>query len=574
MAWPLSQDYNESIQTPAQCFTDAELRRGEAITNNMGMPEPCSGNFADVYPVQAGQKKWAVKCFTRQIQGLRERYVEISKYLPQVQLPFMVDFKFLEQGIRVRSQWYPIVKMQWVEGQTLNSFVKGQLGNPPLLRTASQMWARMGTVLREANLAHGDLQHGNVLLVPGSKAGTVGLKLVDYDGMCVPALEFLKATEVGHPAYQHPQRLREGTYGLHIDRFSHLVIYTALRALTVGGRNLWEKFDNGDNLLFVQEDFEKPHGSAVFQDLLKLADPEVKKLVQALAAACQKPVAQTPLLDDLVSVEKPTKKKTAAVTGTPSPENVFASATASGSSTLPRRQKGKRRIGLMVGAAVALAAVVVSGVLLLGGNGGPQSSKSDVAVANTGKQKSARSTELKSEPKRGPRATELAADLAEDMEQYLNNDLRGHAEEFVRRVGPSRIATWRAAANRGVPEGQYLLGNCYQAGIGVPKNEAEAANWYRKAADQGLPRRQCDLGSFSLEGIGVRKDEAEAIKWYRKAAKQGFANAQIMLGFCYQRGRGVPKDDAEAVNWYRRAAAQGFASTNPILASASMMESV
>lgn len=119
MSWPLSQDYNEAIQTPAQCFADPELRQGQPVADALGLPVPCAGNFADVYAVQTPARKWAVKCFTRQIPGLRERYVEISKYLKHVQLPFMVEFEFLEQGIRVRGRWYPVLKMQWVEGVAL-----------------------------------------------------------------------------------------------------------------------------------------------------------------------------------------------------------------------------------------------------------------------------------------------------------------------------------------------------------------------------------------------------------------------------------------------------------------------
>jgi hypothetical protein len=45
----LSQDYNEPIQNPAQCFADAELRQGQAETNDLGLRAPRSGNFADVY---------------------------------------------------------------------------------------------------------------------------------------------------------------------------------------------------------------------------------------------------------------------------------------------------------------------------------------------------------------------------------------------------------------------------------------------------------------------------------------------------------------------------------------------
>jgi hypothetical protein len=192
----MSQDYNEAVQDPALSFADPELRQGEAVTNALGIPQPFSGNFADVYALKCGPRKYAVKCFTRQIPGLQERYVEISKYLHQVALPFMVDFKFLEQGIRVRGEWYPVLKMQWVEGFCLNAFIREQLlDKPQLLQNLCQIWFKLATRLREATLAHADLQHGNVLLVPGAKAGQLGVRLVDYDGMCVRALELLKTTD-------------------------------------------------------------------------------------------------------------------------------------------------------------------------------------------------------------------------------------------------------------------------------------------------------------------------------------------------------------------------------------------
>ncbi len=305
MAWPLSQDYNEAIQDCAACFGDPELKQGEAVCNALGLPVPCSGNFADVYAVTSGPKKWAVKCFTREIPGLQERYAQISKYLKQVNLPFMVEFTFLEKGIRVRNEWYPVLKMQWVEGFQLNTFVKDNLDKPQTLQNLCQIWVKLAARLTEANLAHGDLQHGNVLLVPGLKAGMLSVRLVDYDGMCVPALEQLKSMEVGHPCYQHPQRLKDGGYGLHIDRFSHLVIYTALRALAISGKALWEPFDSGDNLLFKQRDFEAPDQAAIFQELQKVKDPQVPKLAAALLNAARGPLDQVPLLADLLPKEAP-----------------------------------------------------------------------------------------------------------------------------------------------------------------------------------------------------------------------------------------------------------------------------
>ena len=273
MTWPLSQDYNEAIQAPAANFADPDLRRGQAATNQFGVPMPCSGNFADVYQLQCPDgSRWAVKCFTRETPGLRERYAEISRHLRAARLPFTVDFDFLEQGIRVHGQWFPVLKMQWVEGLTLNQFVAKAADKPATLEALLQIWARMGQRLRDADVAHADLQHGNVLLVPGSGSSSLALKLVDYDGMWVPALAGTKSGEVGHPSYQHPQRLRDDTYNREVDRFPVLLIATALAALKSGGRELWEKYDNGDNLLFTQEDLEGPSKSRLIYGLLKGED--------------------------------------------------------------------------------------------------------------------------------------------------------------------------------------------------------------------------------------------------------------------------------------------------------------
>jgi hypothetical protein len=132
MPWPLSQDYNEAVQSPESSFADSELRAGEVATNAMGLPMPCSGNFADVYRFNcpATGRTWAVKCFTRQIPGLQERYQQISLHLAKGKPSFMVDFTFLDRGIQIRGDWYPILKMQWVEGLTLNQFVKNNLDKP------------------------------------------------------------------------------------------------------------------------------------------------------------------------------------------------------------------------------------------------------------------------------------------------------------------------------------------------------------------------------------------------------------------------------------------------------------
>jgi formylglycine-generating enzyme required for sulfatase activity len=303
MGWPQATDYFEAIQDPQACFADADLRQGEPAVNALGLPLPRSGNFADVYEIRCpgDRGNWAVKCFTREVPGLRERYRAIGAHLAQAGLPFMVEFQYLDEGIRIRGRWYPVVKMRWVEGLTLNEFVRRHVDKPQILNTLADLWVRLAQALRRAGAAHGDLQHGNVLLVTANRANTLSIKLIDYDGMYVPELADRKSGEVGHPSYQHPQRLREGLYQAEMDRFSHLVIYFALRVVAEVGRRLWDRYDNGDNLLFRESDLQAPAVSPLFHELWQRPACPARTLAARLLLASLGPFEDVPLLQDLVS---------------------------------------------------------------------------------------------------------------------------------------------------------------------------------------------------------------------------------------------------------------------------------
>jgi hypothetical protein len=303
MPLPSSQDYNEAVQDPAANFADPELRDGRPVINVQGKPAAWPGSSSNVYQlaVPAAKRSWAVKCFTRELPGRIEHYREIAGRLAEARLPFLVDFALLEQGIRVCDAWYPVLKMPWVEGRLLHQAVRDHLDRPEVLQDLARLWRDVAGRLAEANVLHGDLQHGNVLVVPGDHPGTWAVKLVDYDSLCVPGLTPLESAETGHPAYQHPQRLRERAFSLAVDRFSHLVIYTALRALAVGGRALWERYDTGDNLLFDQEDFEAPDSSPLLQELLQSPDPEVCRLAHELGDAARLPLGCVPPLEEVLA---------------------------------------------------------------------------------------------------------------------------------------------------------------------------------------------------------------------------------------------------------------------------------
>src|SRR5262249_50560175 len=191
--------------------------------------------------------------------------------------------------------------MRWVEGFMLNEFLREHAGSASLLEQLCPLWLRLGYELRASRMAHGDLQHGNVLLVPGNNASAMVLRLIDYDGMWVPELAGRPPGEVGHPNYQHPQRLQEGGYSAEIDRFSHLLIYVAFRCLACGGAALWQKHDNGENLLFKEGDFRAPAASKLWPDLLSLPDEGAALLAAHLLSFSPMPHERLPLAADLLA---------------------------------------------------------------------------------------------------------------------------------------------------------------------------------------------------------------------------------------------------------------------------------
>lgn len=104
---------------------------------------------------------------------------------------------------------------------------------------------------------------------------------------------------------------------------------------------------------------------------------------------------------------------------------------------------------------------------------------------------------------------------------------------------------------------QMLLATCFTTGLGVGKDDAEAARWFRKAADGGDHLAEYRLGLCYLNGSGVPQDEREASFWLLKAANAGETEAQVKLAGIYTNGRGLPQDYVEAYKWFNVAAAKG-----------------
>ncbi|MBA4147942.1 MAG: hypothetical protein H0X66_07475 [Verrucomicrobia bacterium] len=294
MNWPSHTDYQDAMQNPSMCFHDPELKSGEAKTDMLGLPRVMSGNFASVYELHCGDHRWAIRCFVRQVPGQQGRYARLSQHLNSLTLPCLVGFDYILKGLLVKGEGYPVVKMQWVEGMPLNTWVEEHLTNPEALKKLAAGWRAMMKDLAQHKLAHGDLQHGNVMVTPEDE-----LRLVDYDGMYAPVFGRGRAPELGHINFQHPRRTAD-FYQEDLDNFSAVVIYTSLLALA-SEPELWDKYYTVDNLVFTSADFKNPLNSPLFERLHQSKDPQVQQLAKLLEKCCLAPVENVP--DFLVAME-------------------------------------------------------------------------------------------------------------------------------------------------------------------------------------------------------------------------------------------------------------------------------
>ena len=100
------------------------------------------------------------------------------------------------------------------------------------------------------------------------------------------------------------------------------------------------------------------------------------------------------------------------------------------------------------------------------------------------------------------------------------------------------------------------MGQLYDFGFGVDRDDEQALSWYRKAAEHGLPAAQRLVGDFYRRGRGGKADAAEAARWYERGAEGDDLRAQYQLGQMYFNGAGIPMDYAAAYFWFAIAASQ------------------
>lgn len=287
--YPLRSDYVDALQNPRITLADLALKTGQVECDRLGIPQPISGAFASVFQITLGDSsRWALKCFCQFVPDQERRYNEISTALRMLRHPALVEFEYQKRGILVTGNWYPVLKMEWVEAQGLLPWVEANRFDGRRLRAVADQLVTIIADLESAGIAHGDLQHGNLLVDNADR-----LRLIDYDGMYVPALNGLPANERGLANYQSPNR-QDQHFQPGIDRFSAWIIYASIFALA-SAPHLWQLHADGDEkLLFDAADYADPDHSVALHALRDTRQGDLIRLAGLIADLARTEVEELP----------------------------------------------------------------------------------------------------------------------------------------------------------------------------------------------------------------------------------------------------------------------------------------
>lgn len=125
---------------------------------------------------------------------------------------------------------------------------------------------------------------------------------------------------------------------------------------------------------------------------------------------------------------------------------------------------------------------------------------------------------------------------------------RFYAEQLSESGDKAGAFEWyKRAANNGEMSAYYYVGNAYENGEGVEKNETEAARWYENRLSHGMNVGCANgLGAMYYNGTGVPQDYAKAFQLLSWAYSQGNTWGAYYIGTAYFYGRGTQQDYVKA----------------------------
>ena len=267
MQYPLISEYVKAIQYAGDNLE--QLAYLTPVLDDHGEPYRSSGAFAVVFKMldKRTGKYYALKCFTEEQEGRADAYRQIADELDLLDSPYITSVKYMEKELFVGSQCeedeFPVLLMDWVDGETMEAYIAANYRNQSAMLMLSYRFGKMAAWLRTQSFSHGDIKPDNIIVRPDGS-----LTLVDYDGMFVPSMKGRQSPTIGTRDFSHPLRTVDD-FDETIDDFSLASIAMSLKAISMKP-TLLDIYGASDRLLFSEKDYRTPSNSKVISALQEL----------------------------------------------------------------------------------------------------------------------------------------------------------------------------------------------------------------------------------------------------------------------------------------------------------------
>ncbi len=523
MIYPSVGQYTEAIklaeQSPEDYFATKTTLR--PVLGADGNPVMSSGNFAVVFKMQdqSNGKIYALKCFTRDQEGRNESYRLIADELQYVESEYLTKIQYLEKELFVDTGTYdtefPVLLMDWVEGETLDKYIKNHINEQACLNLLVGRFCIFADWLLKQPFAHGDLKPDNIIV---KDDGT--LVIVDYDGMFVPKMRGQKARELGSPDFRHPQRT-EDDFDEHIDDFAVVTILLSIKALSLNN-NLLDTLNAKDCVLLHTQDFSNLAQSAANQKLQELIGDKIFARIYAMfVVVLAEKVMDMAMMESVVEKMDRNEieynymvhlwEKCQYINH---PERLLDQICFIASNL---SNKGHTK------------AMYFLGICYFWGFGGVEQNYEkafDLYRKSADNGFSRASLNMGycydiGEVEDNPQPYDAQEWYLKSFEQGDSSSLctLGQLYEFSFNNIDKAVRCYQDAVSLNVASAFYHLGRCYKYGIGVPINYEKALEFFEIAIQKkrSLGEPYYEIGLCYYDGLGVEKDENKAIKYFQDA---------------------------------------------------------
>lgn len=274
---PIVSNIRTSVENKDVLVLDAHAKSGTFCRGRQNQLLAYTGGFSVVFPYIANGEKWAFRCWHTEMGDVRHRIETIAKAIQESGADYLCDFTYVDKGIIVDGQVYPTTRMRWIDGVTVKDYICRNKSDKIALEALADKFMAMAQDMHKRGFAHGDLQHGNIIVDDAGR-----LFLVDYDSFYCKELKGEPDIITGLKDYQHPLRQSNKVTSPKLDYFSELIIYLSIVGIAANP-NLVDEFkvEDAEHLLFEAADYVDLHHSKIYQKLHNVSY-EIDLLLQIL----------------------------------------------------------------------------------------------------------------------------------------------------------------------------------------------------------------------------------------------------------------------------------------------------